>query len=480
MKIIKDLERSRFSVGELATRLDLSLEATVEVVKELSIRNIVRRVDGATTFPAFSSLRESDRFYYNFCGVVAFKEFVFLIGPKYLQKTGFDDEHFSLVLKVLKKDNDTFGQLSAPNRLLNSGESRSALLLAIVDAYIEHGLLSRAHHYPAVNGNGLVSWPRTIDRCEPVFQHGRPIYVDVVTQQSTIVTDNLVSDVHRAAVAECFEIIDNSYIGEIVGVDDRIYDAPRLSILGSQEYLISVLNQALATEFVTWKQEVIGLLIRYLNQRDLDAFDASIFLLGTNAFHMVWERVCKKVIGDHLAIQLPAEVDGQRFNSSNEKPRKLFDEIPKPHWNLACGEEILGADSLIPDTVKIGAFDDIGTYLLIVDAKYYTPVFGSSVIGAPGIESITKQFLYQRAFSKFVLQNQIERVANVFVSPSHSLDLERPAEILIPSLFDEPSPMQSKIGQWMLPAKYVFESYLSGDSSYGSGLTRRILISESG
>nr|WP_306429009.1 LlaJI family restriction endonuclease [Corynebacterium sp. 76QC2CO] len=425
-----------------------------------------------------AKVSEQDRFYYNFCGVVAFQDFVFLLGPKYLKEYGFDEDHFALILKVLQKEHAYLSQIGEPEDLMESGTSRSALVLALVESYLEHGLLSRTQNYLALNGNGVTNWLQTISRCEPIFQNGRPLYLDVVTHQSTVVTDDLVSDIHKAVVAECLDIVDKSFIGQIVGIDDKI-EAPRcLSEIGDREYLISALKRSLSLEFVTWKQETLNLLLAYVEGSGLESSVSSIFSLGTTAFNLVWERACKFVFSDDLKTNLPTNKDAQQFTSSGKDNKTLIDEIPKPVWVLTDGSENEAAHTLTPDTVKIGAFEGLGRYMLIVDAKYYAPTFEDSVENAPGIESITKQFLYQRAFAKFINENKIKQIANVFVFPSYGDCMERPAEVRLPGLFDESSPMPSKIGQWMIPAKDVFEAYISGTRKFGYELVRTILSSE--
>ena len=76
--------------------------------------------------------------------------------------------------------------------------------------------------------------------------------------------------------------------------------------------------------------------------------------------------------------------------------KNLKDLIEKPKWSVADKE---AEDTLIPDLITI-----FGGQFIIFDAKYYTPTFalGKPPKSQPGIESVTKQYLYQLAYQDFI------------------------------------------------------------------------------
>lgn len=81
--------------------------------------------------------------------------------------------------------------------------------------------------------------------------------------------------------------------------------------------------------------------------------------------------------------------------------------MDKPQWNgIAPGGESFAKqaeDTLIPDLISIVHAG--GDYQFIIfDAKYYDLQLepGKKLRGQPGIESITKQYLYQLAYQPFV------------------------------------------------------------------------------
>ena len=79
--------------------------------------------------------------------------------------------------------------------------------------------------------------------------------------------------------------------------------------------------------------------------------------------------------------------------------KKLIDLIDKPQWSGTApnGEPFVkqAEDTLIPDLISIVNVD--GDYQFIIfDAKYYNIQLehNKKLRGQPGIESITKQYLY--------------------------------------------------------------------------------------
>lgn len=59
---------------------------------------------------------------------------------------------------------------------------------------------------------------------------------------------------------------------------------------------------------------------------------------------------------------------------------------------------------------------------IIFDAKYYVPILKSGVApkGQPGIESITKQYLYQLAYKSFIEDHGFTDVKNCFLMPTEN------------------------------------------------------------
>jgi hypothetical protein len=146
-------------------------------------------------------------------------------------------------------------------------------------------------------------------------------------------------------------------------------------------------------------------------------------MYGTNSFNLVWEDVCGQVFCNKLyskldQLKLPVPIN-KDYNASD----KLIDIIEKPVW---IGYDAQGShfyknakDTLIPDIVSIEKTDDMVQFT-IIDAKYYNLQLeeNKNLRRNPGIGDVTKQYLYQLAFIKFIKDHQIRKIRNFFAMPS--------------------------------------------------------------
>lgn len=121
--------------------------------------------------------------------------------------------------------------------------------------------------------------------------------------------------------------------------------------------------------------------------------------------------------------------------------------------------------TLIPDTVLLHHDRAGNSVFAILDAKYYTPELGESVNGVPGVESVTKQFLYQTAYRKFVLAHGYGRVVSAFLAPSAGDATEHTGRVRVPGVIAaEEKPFSNVVELYSLLAGMVFDAYLAGDT----------------
>lgn len=188
-------------------------------------------------------------------------------------------------------------------------------------------------------------------------------------------------------------------------------------------------------------------------------------MFGTNSFNLVWEKVCAEVMDNQLqkpigGLRLPVPL-AEQYRDMRHK--KLIDLIDKPQWTgtTLSGEPFLrqAEDTLIPDLISIVNVD--GDYQFIIfDAKYYNIQLepDKKLRGQPGIESITKQYLYQLAYQPFVEAHQIGTVRNCFLMPTSSTDI---IEKVTASLAMLSNLGLQDIQVRLLPAVEVYDYYLS-------------------
>lgn len=97
-------------------------------------------------------------------------------------------------------------------------------------------------------------------------------------------------------------------------------------------------------------------------------------------------------------------------------------------------------------------------YFFILDAKYYNPIFSDGK-DLPGIESISKQYLYELAFRNHLdYQNKIKR--NIFLIPWNGEDIIYEGKVSIDFLKKIGDIELQDILLYKLPADKVFELYI--------------------
>ena len=79
--------------------------------------------------------------------------------------------------------------------------------------------------------------------------------------------------------------------------------------------------------------------------------------------------------------------------------------------------------------------------------------------GQPGIESVTKQYLYQLAFMDFINEHSINNVTNCFLLPTEQSNVMDKGEVKLQMLHN--LGLQNILVRFV-PASMFYEHYLSG------------------
>ena len=131
--------------------------------------------------------------------------------------------------------------------------------------------------------------------------------------------------------------------------------------------------------------------------------------------NLVWEKALAEVLDNQLEHQV-REIEAlpiEQRELCEYGDKRLIDLIEHPVWELGGGLGRVVKDTLRPDTISLTRDS-----FLIYDAKYYTPRVGKGRIsGQPGLESITKQYLYHMAYKDFLEDFKITKVKNIFIMP---------------------------------------------------------------
>lgn len=300
-------------------------------------------------------------------------------------------------------------------------------------------------------------WERTINETFTLLSNNRPYYTDLQTKRRVSDEFDYFKRLHECVVTRASkELIDADLLDlfEITEVDVSDED---LDDFGDADYILYRIENELNTQFNTRKQLVLKTLYAYIdhsgNLYDTDCL--SIF--GTNSFNLVWERVCADIMDNQLDRPLGALKIPVPLKPEYNRTTKLIDLIEKPEWTIT-GKT--ANDTLIPDLITI-AESDQGYDFIIFDAKYYNAKLEVNVQpkGQPGIESITKQYLYQLAYQKFIKDHNFSSVRNCFLLPTevdHVIDKGEARMCILENLGLQ------NIKVRLLPAALAYAHYLSG------------------
>lgn len=370
------------------------------------------------------------------------------------------------VFRVLRKSGGSYANIAAATEDGMRANDRLALMLSLLEMYDEYGVYSNYVHTIADNGSGNISWERTIAANLPFVRGGRPIYFDYKTVETDADASDFVMRLHRAVLTECSRFMQESGLAQLLSLDEVWLSDSPVADFGDADFVAYRLERERAVQFVTWKQDVIDLLVRYVRDEGMVAAPDSPLCLGTSSFHHVWETACKVAFGDVLNVRLDELGIELVAPFSGMAGLRLIDVIPRPEWTaLGVGEERACGDvaTLIPDIVTVRVAGAGGGTFAILDAKYYTPLLGERIGGVPGVESVTKQFLYQAAYRDFVLAHGFSRVVNAFLVPSCGDAVEHLGRVRFPGVIAaEETPFSNEVELYALPAEAVFDACVGG------------------
>lgn len=432
---IKIAERWICNQETLADKLGCDLALARDCIDSLAVRGVLKpraRNDGQGDEGEDEDIKPASC-QFVFVGLILFENLTLEVYPKYF---GNEEEvtlkAFQQIMRVIRKDAKGKPEPIASNEKELAALSHLALMLSILEMYEEYGLYESEKRALHLNGGGSINWERTIAKHDAFISDGMPIYFDFETNETQRISD-FITRLHRLAITTCSVFMVETGLADLLGIDTVELSTDMLDDLGDPVFVLHVLQQERSSQFVSWKQRLLDLLIQYFNEDVIYADDEETICLGSTAFHGVWERACSAALGNvadtklrELALWLP---NGQDRNEE----RALKELIPRPQWyKLRAGEGVpyQNASRLIPDAIiagEVGGERSFG----IFDAKYYNPVFKDAeegkrkLEGAPGVGDVIKQYLYLSAYTDFIERNRFTRIANVFLVPSLCQKVEK-------------------------------------------------------
>lgn len=464
-------EQKRYTQEDLCNIFECTEADAILLIRKLKEYGVLKAVKVSDFQREMSELVDDDieiadveigenqfLYVFAFVGVIAIAGRVLKCYPKYLLSVDEPKNELRQVLKVLEKYNSKEQII----RMLNdSNESQAfnllATLLFLLQDYYENGTYSNTEEIIESNGPGEILWDKTINETFTLFFQNRPYYVDLQTRRRINDDYDYFKRLHECILTKASRELLSADLLELFEIAEVDLSDEDLDDFGEEEYILYQLEKELNSQFNTRKQLVLKTMYAYIAHRgnlyDIDCLS----MYGTNSFNLVWEAVCSDILDNKLdarlgSLQLPISLQPQ-YN----RRQKLFDLIEKPLWTVA-GKT--AKDTLIPDLVTI---EKVGAdyWFIIFDAKYYNARLEPDVTprGQPGIESITKQYLYQLAYQQFIADHAFSAVKNCFIMPTEGNTVIDKGEVSMHML--SALGLQN-IKVRFLPAALAYDYYTSG------------------
>ena len=464
-------EQRRYTQKELCKIFSCPEDKTVSIIRKLKEFGVLKTVKAEEKQRDMSELVEEDieisdvevgdneyLYVFTFVGVIVVSSMVLKCYPKYLLTATNPEQELAQVIKVLEK----FNSKEQIIRMFNdSSESRSfnllAVLMFLLQDYYDNGVYNNTDDIVESNGSGEIFWDKTINETFAMIINNRPYYVNLQTKKRVTDEYDYFKRLHECVLTIASKELENAgllKLFEIVGVDltEEVLDD-----FGDKEAILYNIEKELSTQFNTRKQLVLKTIYAYIDHGGSLYDTDCLSLFGTNSFDLVWEKVCAEIMDNQLekplgALRLPVPLkDGY------SRQMKLIDLIEKPTWT-ATGRT--AADTLIPDIVNISSANEEWQFV-IFDAKYYNAKLepDNPPKAQPGIESVTKQYLYQMAYQKFIEAHNFSSVKNCFLMPTEKDSVLDKGEVSM-QLFSMLGLQNIKVR--FIPAKNVYDYYLTG------------------
>ena len=364
--------------------------------------------------------KENGKYKFSYVGVMIIDNRIFYFYPKYMSE--FKKNSFKKILNVIEKDKNINGESREEDLFLNESSDILPLILFFIKDYFSYGLYENTRNIIEINGNNEILWEKTINSTFPLIKNNKPYYLELLTKKRINDSNNYFRQLHEIILTECFEILKGAQLDFFFD----ILSIPKLTTItvndfDDRNHILRMLDQEMNVQFDTHKLKLLNAMKDYIKQKTSEGLFKGLTLYGTSSFQGVWERVCKDVFDDMLDShlnQLPLILNKEYKEQENKKLIKLIDY---PYWFDESNKDLKPKDkgTLIPDIITI--FEN---NFLIFDAKYYNveiyydvEIDEKSIEGQPGIESITKQYLYALAYRKFARFHKL-KTYNCFLFPT--------------------------------------------------------------
>lgn len=472
-------EQKRYTQSYLKEIFQCSEEKTVEIIKCLKEYSVLKAVKATDTQKDMSDLVDEDieiadvevgeneyLYVFTFVGVITVAGRILKCYPKYLLSKIEPKAELKQILKVLEKYNSKEQIIRMYN---DNSESSAFNLLAVMifllQDYYENGAYTNTQDIIETNGSGEILWDKTINETFTLLSNNRPYYTQLLTKKRINNDLDYFKRLHECILSICTKELRSADLLDLFDIMPVELSDESLDDFGENEYILYRIQNELNVQFSTRKQLLLKTIYAYIAHSscldDVDCFS----MFGTNSFNLVWEKVCAEVMDNQLQTSLGSLKLPVPLSEAYDRKDLLISLIGKPNWVgiRHNGTEFIkeSAETLIPDLITIYVKDNKFQFI-IFDAKYYSLQLESDKVlrGQPGVGDVTKQYLYQLAYKKFVDDHSITNVKNCFLMPTEQQNIINKGHVKMVML-DALGLQSIQIRQ--LPAGKMYAYYLDNE-----------------
>lgn len=356
---------------------------------------------------------------FSYVGLVIVKGKVIFVYPKYIKCESEEPETqvIKQIIKLLnaftereKLDKNTLDNISLEEESLE--DNLISIICFLLDDYIENNIYENETDSTELNGDGEINWDETIDLIDPLIINNQWFYPNLITNKSIVDSDKYITRLHGAVINDCMKFLNDTRLNIILNYDlENIENS--LEDLEDIDTIESEIEKEIFVQFNDRKKRVLEAIRAYISKKS-DTSDMNLLLYGTRNFKWVWEVVNGRVFDNEFIGENKYEIFGIK------SPKWIINNINKSIDSDDSNEYETKKNHLTPDILKVFEYNN-EKYLLILDAKYYNlRVENEHVKGNPGIEDITKQYIYHTALGSYIKDNSISKIINAFLFPCES------------------------------------------------------------
>lgn len=324
--------------------------------------------------------------------------------------------------------------------------------LFIISDFLNHGYFTQKETVYKKSSSGKINWSRTIKRIRPTLINEDIIYTNFITRHINYNENELISQIHRYCVWECF-----SKIGYLFSS----FVPQKPAIKFNKTLFNSVIKIKASKSFNENDLFLFKNMLDVVNYLDSSS-DNKNFVFGTQNFHHIWEALVDSVYGEKDKEKFYPKVYW-KLKNQNTKQQKLID-FSNSKYN-----------SLRPDTIMITNRGKQNQKIFVLDSKYYRYGATQNPNHLPDSSSVVKQIAYAQYIEnpnnkipKDVKKNlNPQKIYNAFIMPSDNPLPQNigytSADYVFPQSDTEPVSSYSKIHGILLDIKQMMFRHIPRD-----------------